>query len=228
MTASQTGVTSVPERISAKRIDELLLTIDFSANVIRMEWDDRFQSVMFYVTPVAGGTTTNWCYDVRNDAFWKDEFGNTNHQPTAVHLMDGDTVDDRVFLLGCYDGYIRFIDLTAKTDDGTGILSYAYIGPLQGDSGKLRMRELRVIMGENSDPCSMRIYAGHSPEHAFISENALWTETVAPGRNPAFRPLITGQAFYLVPYNKAVGSAWQWETAYVEMQSLGHAAGRML
>lgn len=222
------GGTAAPQRVSALKVDERLMTIDWSANICRMVWDDRFQTIMFFITPTAGGTTINWAYDVRNEAFWPDQFANANHNPTAVHLMDGDDPDDRVALLGGRDGYIRFIDVDAKADDGTAISSYVFLGPIQSNSGKLRMRELRGVLGENSDNVKVEMFRGHSAEAAFDSTTPLWSGNWHASRNYAMRMPAVSQALYLKLSNNVLNKAWQFEGAFADIQGVGKAAGRIV
>jgi len=222
------GASAAPIRVSAQRVDEKLMTIDWSKNIVRFAWDDRFQTVMFFITPTAGGVTTNWAYDIRNEAFWPDQFANTNHNPTAVHLMDGDNPNDRVLLVGGRDGYVRMIDLNAKHDDGTAIKSHIYIGPLQAESGVFRMRELRGILSETSDDVSVELWSGRSPEDAFISTDPSYACTWSRGKNYSRRPMTADQAMYLKLSNNTFGTAWQYEAVYAELVALGLAAGRQL
>lgn len=217
-----------PQRLSALRIDEKLMTIDWSKNLVRMVYDDRFQTVQFYITPTAGGATINWAYDLRNEAFWPDQFASATNNPTAVHLMDGDNPNDRAVILGTRDGYLKFIDVTAKSDDGDPITSYILHGPLQSDSGLLRVKEMRCILGEYSDPVTVELFAGHSPEDAFISNVPRYAGTLTKGRNYAMRPMALEQCFYVKFSQSWAGQAWQFETAYLDLVSSGLVGGRPL
>lgn len=222
------GGGAAPERISSKKVDSALLDVDMSTNVIKMVWDDRFQTVMIYITPIAGGTTKHYAYDIRNDAFWPDQFTNELHNPVAVHLMDGDSPDDRVVLLGCRDGYIRFIDISNKLDDDSPVSSYVYFGPIQSATERFRLKELRAVLGENSDQVALEVFRSHSPESAFRQMNPLWGTTIGPGRSRAIRLMATGQAMYVRLRNKSPNTAWQYEALFAWLEGLEKAAGRAL
>lgn len=222
------GSTAAPVRISSTRIDEKLLNVDMSNNIIRMVWDDRFQGVMIFITPLDGSETFNWCYDIRNQAWWQDQFSNAAQNPTAVHLMDGDSPDDRVALLGGQDGYIRFIDRTAESDDGETISSYVILGPIGSNSQKLRLRETRAVLGMNSDPVTMELYAGNSAEAAFNVAEPHWQRTLMPGKSPAIRGGAVSQGMYFKLSNESLNESWQFEALYVSLEGVGMAAGRQL
>jgi hypothetical protein len=223
----QGGVTAAPQRISGTKVDARLLDIDFSAYVVKMVFDDRFQAIMFYITPIAGGATVNWCYDLRQGAFWPDSFGNNNHNVTTAFLFDADSPTDRVVLLGCYDGYVREIDIAAKDDDGTAISSYVWIGPIQANSQRLRLRELRGVLAAGCDPVQVDVFSGNTPEAAYGAVSR-WTKNWNAGLSPANKPMTTGQAMFLKLSNSTVSKTWELESIYAEIEALGSAAGRAL
>lgn len=222
------GGSAVPVRISTDKIDSDLLNVDMEANVIRMVWDDRFQSVMVFITPIDGSETFNWVYDARAEAFWKDQFADATMNATAVHLMDGDDPDDRVVLLGAFDGSIRFVDLTAEEDDGQPISSYVILGPIQSNGARIRMRELRTVLGMNSDPVTLELFAGSSVEAAFDVAEPRMKHTIYPGRSPAIRSGAVAQAIYLKLSNSKLRESWQYEAIYAILEPLGRAAGRIV
>lgn len=222
------GATAAPVRVTLDSIDSDLLDVDLSANIIRMVWDDRFQHVMIYITPVAGGSTTNWAYDIRNNAFWKDQFSNASHNATAVHQMDGDSPDDRVVILGGQDGAIRFLDKDAEDDDGIAISSYVILGPIQSNSGRIRLKELRPVLGLNSDPVTMEMFVGNSAEEAFNVDEPMLEATIYPGRGPAIRSGAVGQCLFLKLSNKSIKESWQYESIHAWFDPLGRTAGRLI
>lgn len=222
------GGTAAPVRISGQKVDEQLLNVDLSNNIVRMVWDDRFQTVMIFITPLDGTATYNWCYDIRNQAFWKDQFVDASFNPTSVHLMDGDLPADRVVLLGGRDGYIRMIDTSAENDDGQAISSYVLLGPIQSGSQRLRLRELRTVLGMNSDPVTLELFAGSSVEAAFDVAEPRFQRTIYPGRSIAIRSGAVAQGMYLKLSNEALGEAWQYEAIYAWLEGVGRAAGRLL
>jgi len=222
------GQPAQPERVSALRVDDQLMRIDFAENIVRLGWDDSLQAVMFYITPIAGGPTTNWCFDTQNKAFWPDTFGNPDHNCTATHLMDGDAVDDRVLLLGRYDGAIQFLDWHSKQDDGTAIESHLKIGPIQMQGAKARITELISVLGEQSDKVKLEIFTGHSAEHAYNAATPRFTRTIGAGRSEAIRPGTTGQALFIKLSNSKFDETWQFEALYAVLAGMGLPGARQL
>lgn len=222
------GQTAAPVRISSQNIDSLLMDVDLNSDIVRMVWDDRFQTVMFYITPTDGGETFNYAYDIRNQAFWKDQFVDPDMNPTAVHLMDGDSPSDRVVLLGGQDGYIRFIDTSVDDDDGEPISSYVILGPIQSNSQKLRLRELRTVLGLTSDPVTLELFVGHSAEQAFDAAEAWFQVTIPPGRGPAIRRQAVAQVMLLKLSNESLKQSWQYEAIYATIEAVGRTAGRQM
>lgn len=218
---------SVPQRLSFNRIENRLAQIDLSTNVVRMAWDDRSQSVMIYVTPIAGGATTNYVFDTRNQAFWLDSFATTGHQPSAVCVLEGDTPTSRVLLLGCMDGYLRYLDVSAGSDDGTAISSFVYFGPLQlGGGGNVRLHELQAVLGASSGPVDYAVYDGASPEQAFLKSAPRFQGRWKSGRNKSDQRWASAQTIYLKLGSTALGNAWQFESLTAMLQGIGPSASR--
>lgn len=186
-----------PQRIS-QAIEQALLAIDTGANNIRLVWDDYFQGLHIYCTPLAGpGVTTHFFYESRTGAWWTEQFGNTNLDPLACCIFDGNTPGDRRVLIGSWDGYVRSIDPSATTDDGTAIASSVLIGPLlTKDLDDVIVKDLQTVLGETSGSVTFNAYVG------VTAEAALAAGSVATGPWSASRNLLTpirraGHAFYL-------------------------------
>jgi hypothetical protein len=222
---------NLPIRLSDP-VQERLMAINLSTSVVKLVWDDQFQAVMIYVTPLAGGTTTNYCYDTRNKAWWPDTFEDDDLFVTAVHAMDGDDPDDRVVLLGCRDGYIRAIDPSVSWDDQTlsyGIASSVYLGPMRSRSKlPIRASETRVTFGANTNAnVDMSIHDGYTAEDALGSAaTASWQTTT--GDRYSERQRATGSTLYLKFSNTDEGKHWSFEEGYVQASELGTRARRTL
>lgn len=221
------GGNTPPQRVSGQRIDEKLMTIDYSANVVRLAWDNRFQTVMIYLSPTAGGAATMFAYDVRNNAFWPDVFGANGLNAMATHLMDGDNVLDRVVLLGGFDGSIRQIDLAASDDDGTAISSNVWLGPIQSDEGRLWLREIRAVLGDNSNNLGIAVSVGPNAEAAFAAGTTRWSDVLVAGKNLAKHPMTKAQAQYIVLSNSTLTTAWQFEQIVCDIIATGRVASRV-
>lgn len=221
---------NLPVKLS-DAVGERLMDIDLSLNMVKLVWDDQFQAVMIYVTPLAGGTTTNYCYDTRGKAWWPDQFANDDLNVHAVHVMDGDNPNDRVVLLGCRDGYIRAIDGTTSWDDQTltyAISSSVYLGPYSSRSGvPIRVTEAHPTFASNTNAeATISFHDGYSAEDAAgSSATASWTTT--GGDRYVERQRAQGRAIYLKISNTDSGKHWSFENGHLVATELGPRARRM-
>ena len=108
-----------PQRIS-QPIEQLLQQINTGSTGIRLLWDDRFQGLHVFVTPLASPQpAVHFFYEWRAGAWWFDVFSNANHNPFACCTLDGNTPGDRVPIIGSWDGYVRTFSPSSGLDDGT-------------------------------------------------------------------------------------------------------------
>jgi len=200
-----------PERITSEAIDERLAEVSVANTIISAAWDDRTQGCHFFVTPLTAAATTHYYWDARNEAWFIDSFTNTNFDPGAALLFDGDTEADRHILLGGRDGRIRKIDVDAKDDDGEAIESYVILGPInqQGGAGQ-QLKDITFVLDDESSPVEFEVYAGNSEEHA-LNQDPVYRAMVYPGRNPVIRPNVRGHAIYLKLMNNEVAQQWSYE-----------------
>lgn len=186
-----------PIRMS-QPIDPLLASINTGTNVIRMAWIDREQSLRIFVTPSSGAAAaTHFTWEMRTGAWWKDTFATNAHNPTCLATFDGNSADDRVTLIGSWDGYVRAIDMDATDDDGTAIASEVWIGPVQSDSmDDWMLYDLQADMGESSGNVSFGVHVGRTAEAA-ISNTAVTTGTWSASRNNLSPIRRSGKAVYV-------------------------------
>lgn len=212
-----------PQRIS-QAIEQLLATIDTGLNAINLVWDDRFQGVHVFVTLLsAPAVCTHLFYEQRSGAWWTDQFGDTNLNPLCCCIFDGNTPEDRVSLIGSWDGYVRAISPTATDDDGTAIDSEVLIGPLLTPNfDELILKDLQAIMGQSSDTVTYNIYAGLTPEKALLNA-PIFTGTLTAGRGPTFANRRASHAFYI---GISASSPWSMEAIRVRIAGLGKVRRR--
>jgi hypothetical protein len=172
-----------PIRIS-QRINAALRDVDVGSTLIRMAWDDFCQGLYLFLTPLdATEETVNWFWDSRNDAWWPDVFGNTDHNPRAVHVYDGDSPDDRVLLMGGNDGYVRYSDPAALKDDGTAITSFVVMGPMcDTELNEFMLKDIQAVLGDDSGDVTWSIHAGQTAEAA-LNSTAIKSGSWFGGRN---------------------------------------------
>lgn len=168
----------IPQRLTATTIDERLADVDMDTNIFRLVWDDRHLCVRIFITPKDGSATTNYVWDVRNQAWWPLTFANDDHNPICVLLLSGYSADDRTVLLGCQDGYVRMFDPDASTDDGSGIESFVFLGPFTN----LTFQEFQATLGNTSGNLTWSIHEADNLEDA-LSAQACATGQWRAGRN---------------------------------------------
>lgn len=186
-----------PQRVSGP-VEQLLQQINTGTSGVRLAWDDRFQSLHVYVTPLAApAATQHFAYETRSGAFWVDEFADTGHDPLCCVTLDGNSPTDRVLLLGCWDGYVRWVNPAAADDDGTPIASEVWIGPLATkDFDDLLLKDVQAVLGELSGQVTYGVYVGATAEAA-LSSTPVSTGTWSAGRNVTNLVRRSGHAVYV-------------------------------
>jgi hypothetical protein len=229
-----------PTRIS-QQIEQLLANIDTGQNTITLLWNDRFQGLHVFISPtatnsqyavkdagVAQSPVTHLFYEQRTGAWWQDQFANQNHNPLTAVIFDGNTPDDRVPIIGSWDGYARAIDPFATTDDSWPINSEVLLGPiLTQDFDDMMCQEVQGIMGEESGDVTISLYIGSTAEKA-LSSQPTFTGTLTAGRNytKGLRgERCSGHAIYI---GISSSNAWQMEgiRCRIEARGLGKVRRR--
>jgi len=205
--SNKTGIYSLvpgqqPQRIS-QAIEQLLVNIDTGANSIRLIWNDRYQGLHVFVTPLAApAVTTHFFYEQRTGAWWQDQFANTNLDPLCCCVFDGNTPGDRVVLIGSWDGFVRAVSPTAPDDDGYPIASQVVIGPLNTeDLDDMLLKDVQGVLAQSSGPVSYQIFVGPTAEAALASAavaSGTWAVTTnLAGRNFTNFIRRAGHAIYI-------------------------------
>ena len=211
-----------PVNITEQQIQDRMNQYNANTTLVRMVWSDRERGVYVFLTPLGGGATTNYYYDVRNQSWWADNFGNNDHNPISVHTFDGDSASDRTVLLGGQDGYVRKFDYDtpSKSDDGTAIDSYVYLGPcqLQGRP-KLMLTELKTALGAGSNDVTFGIYGAETAQAAHALGSPNFTGTFSAGRNKSERRRAMGHDIFIKLQNDSDNQAWSYEFMGVELNS---------
>lgn len=212
-----------PQRIS-QAIENDLLQIDTGTHGVRLIWDDRFQGFHMFVTPLElPGASTHWFWESRNNAWWKDTFANSDMDPLCCCTFDGNLPNDRVPLIGSWDGFVRAIDPLARDDDGVPISSAVIIGPLlTKDLDDVMLDDLQAILGETSGSVSFAVYIGTTAEEALSSAPVL-TGAWGPGRNLSSYVRRAAHAIYV---KITATNPWAMEAIRARIQLLGKVRQR--
>ena len=218
---------SIPERITSKSIGDRLTSVDLSATIVRMVWDDSVQGFHLFLTALDGSDSTHYFYDEREGAWWPDTFKTATMNPTSVHIYDGDGPNDRVVLLGGLDGYLRHFSSSSLSDDGSAIESEVWLGPLRLDQDiAFIVHEIQMKLGSNSGPVDYELYVGDSAENAFADGKCFVDGKWYKGASYAERCRAAGHAAYLRLKNFCVDETWSVEEVMIGLTKLGSARQR--
>lgn len=226
---------STPQEISVEPLSDRFRDLDIGSNKIQLLWNDKEKGVHVFVTPYSAGETTHYFWSAREDAWWPDRFTNTNHDPLAVWVFDGDSTNDRAILLGGRDGYVRKFDELARDDDGTAIDSWCYMPVMAGQHSELRLSNFRCVLGNSSDPVEFKLFAIDQPDFNLINTDPLdpdsnvppWiTKSIERGRNSNIRDRIRGNAVLVRVRNNDADERWSVETIACDAEPAGRARTR--
>lgn len=212
-----------PQRIS-QAIEQLLVNIDTGANAIRLVWDDRFQGLHVFVSPLsAPAVTTHFFFEQRTGAWWTDQFASTSFDPLCTCTLDGNTPGDRVPLIGSWDGFVRAISPTATTDDGLAIPSTVIVALLVAPGlDDLMLHSLQSVLGAASGSVTWSVFTGPTAEIA-LSSAPVASGTWAAGRNLTTFVRRAGHAIYV---QISSNNPWALESIRAKIASLGKVRQR--
>jgi hypothetical protein len=210
----------IPQRMTSTTIDERMSDIDLDANIVTLTWDDRAIAVRVYISPTDGTPGTHYVWDVRNEAWWPFSYSDTLYNPRAVHLLAGNTAEERLILEYGQDGYIRKVDVDAESDDGAPIESHVYLGPFSG----MMLMELTAILREDSNNVRWSICTASSAEKALDSVPR-HAGRFRAGQNQSHWP----RAFLEHGYIRLDGSgSWALESLKAVVEEVSETTGRVM
>ncbi len=212
-----------PIRIS-QPIEQLIRNLDTGMTNIRCVWNDEWQGVHFFFTPLlAPESATHLFYEWRTGAWWPDVYGADRMNPLCCVALDGNTITDRVTLIGSWDGYVRAISENAVDDDGTPIPSFVVLGPLNTKNlDELLLKDLQAVLGATSGTVTYQIYTGKTAEQA-LSSAPFPTNTWLAGRNLSRLIRRSGHAIYV---KLSATTPWSMETIRALVAPQGIVRGR--
>ncbi len=214
-----------PEMLSEGRLDKTFGDIDISANNVIMSYDRDAQGLDIYISSVSepAAAPTHWFWDKRTDSFWPDKYP-TEFGPTCLKVYDADDPNDRATLLGGYDGYVRFLDKTTNNDDTTAIdsyMSFPIIHP-KLPMGQIQLSETQVHTDPNGGANTvLSIFRGDTPRAAAVETSAVYTKTLAAGRNLPIPKRIRGNSLRFKLQNATAGETWAFENGVAIVTGVG-------
>lgn len=222
-----------PARFSGERVPELLREVDTSTNTVSMAHDPEGRGFHLFVTP-DDGLGTHWWIDAENKAMWPVVL-QEDHQPLAAAVYSPADIGNVV--LACRDGFLRYVDATATTDDGQGIVSHVLIGPVRLAADDVRdgmLAELhgivdtagtltwRIVLGGSAQAAAEAAYAGVVAALAGgtpsgVAASGSWGDA----RNRVARPRARGA--WLVVWLSSSSARWEFEAVPFVVRQLGRA-----
>jgi hypothetical protein len=215
---------SSPECVSKGKLDKTFSNIDLTTYRVQCLYDTTWQGVHIFLIPYAqpSAAPTHFWFDERTGGFWPDAYPIVGG-PTCVLNFMADNPDDAAVVLGGWDGYVRFFDPAAKSDDGIAIDSYVRF-PLVHPSlpmGQFQASDMQFTMGEGSDATDFTMYRGNTPEEAAESVTSVFTRSLIGGRNQPSRMRIRANSLQAKIANIANNQTWAYESGSMVIGGVG-------
>lgn len=176
------GVTN----ISAARLRKFvsMLPDDRKLRSIVLARDPLLSETHLWRTLLDGSVTDHVVYDEVGDRFFIDRFPE-GMSPTCATVIDSRAV------FGCEDGGVRYFDPDETDDDGEHMDWYAHLSVIRraGLSGAVKLHDLKVRMGRESDPLKVCIYGGRDAEAVFDNRYRTLHFTDYYDRGDGFTPI---------------------------------------
>ncbi len=159
---------SPPTNLTKEHLPKLVtrLALNRGTDRVTMAYDKDRYGIEVIVSQQDGLWHAAFWVDLRTGGVFPEKYV-TGQIPASLFYYDAKNKDDRTLLAGGYDGYIRTWDEAVKSDDDDEpIESYAIIGPLVGTEirGKIKLNELSVKTGIDTDRLSIGLYAAITAE----------------------------------------------------------------
>lgn len=219
------GPRSKPRRLSQNRIERRLQNVDLTTNRIEMVWDVERDALYVLVVPFElGGTLLeHYCWERKTDSWHTDTYGRhnlTTVQPTCAYILDGDEADDRKVVFGCEDGWIRFVDNDATSDDGTPIDTDVMFGPLPAPRGTIEamFTDFDIVLTRASGSPTWTLYGSKTPEDPGEPKSQ---GKLVSGSNPRILSRIRAPYVWFRINTADRESSWAFESLELRGQPMG-------
>jgi len=210
--------------IGQDRLPSDLRNIESADYYIGMIYDAAEHTLDMFFTPRAvTHPSFAWVYDLATNGFWRFELD--GHGLWRILRRANASADSGRILLGCTDRYVRRMQERRGADDTIPLRSHVLLGPLRLGDTESRdgvLTHLSAIVGEESTPITLEIYAGSTAEEAVRRAQALdrplFTATLQAGRNVVHHPRVRGAA---VVFRLSGTGSWEMEKLVCTRKSGG-------
>lgn len=170
--------------------------IDYTKYWPIMEWSYFERGC--YVTLVPINATTDdyitYFYHPETQSWWMDTYPD-NIGPYVLKAVDGNKPNDTATLIGSPDGYIRYVNDAATTDDGTAITSEVDVKTIYANASQdVKITDIRAITDTGSASLTAKIYKGNTPQQAIVATTPSLAKTLVAGRSTPIMQRISAPA----------------------------------
>ena len=220
-----------PENITKERNPKLISSIGLNRQTDRvaMKYDKQRYGVEVSISTKDGEWHTAFWLDVRTGGLFPDKF--TDRQiPASMHYYDSYKTSERGLLMGGYDGYIRKLDESEKSDDGSNAIDAHFcVGPFVDDSNpriKVETNETALTLGEETDGITASIYRGESADEVIKSvldgDAAAAEKTLTgDGLKSSIRAKVAGRAIVMKYRNATADETFSMESINSDIKLSG-------
>jgi len=210
-----------PKPVAMGRYPSVLSDQDTNSVQVQMAFDNGDRHVMVFFRNVDGSARDPnvIAYDPAADAIWPDT--HTGYSIVSVCEIDGLRKPDRRVLLGCDDGYVRKVDDSALSDDGSAIDAWVRFPAFNGgnDMAEMTATELTVVGQNGSGSVGWKLFVGNSDRE--VNAIALSNGGAASGTYASFGQgfnypaglRVTGASLQLVVRQTSSSAAFAMERA---------------
>jgi hypothetical protein len=159
--------------------------IDYTKYWPIMEWSYFERGCYVSLVPIDASTDDyiTYFYHPETQSWWQDIYPD-NIGPYVLKAIDGNKPNDTVLLIGSPDGYIRYVNDAATTDDGTAITSEIDMQTIfAGAANDVKLNDIRAITDTGSATLTAKIYKGNTPQQANASTTIALAKNLVAGRS---------------------------------------------
>lgn len=145
-----------------------------------------------------------------------------DHDATATVNYQPGGISTPIVLWGSRDAYVRRLEDTAQSDDGTNFDSFVLYGPIRlggSDYGDGYLHEIVCVMDVFSGSVTLSVHGGHTAQAA-KTETARYSTTMTAGRNRNRYPRLRYGVVY-IKVTGTPGSKWVMESLTVTRERAG-------
>lgn len=210
------------QELTSNTVRERLRRIDWTVYAPELRWAHYADGFFLYVVPrnLVAESRAHLFWSARKGAWSEVTFDDLGLQPMCSAQLDGDNEATRLHVVGCADGFLRYLDRTATTDDGFRIDGEVLVGPIGIPTGRgmLRFQNLEVDMASEHGGALVAVHAGDTAEQP---GRACFDWPIGPGANGPKLARVKGRWLWLKFRSRALGESFGIERASVNVRAAG-------